>query len=55
MSFTHKMAAKGIWHRNYVTVTLCVCDILVENIRFSLTLPVFGGAAVGGDSTRISP
>ena len=22
-SFTHKMAAKAIWHRNYVTVTLC--------------------------------
>jgi len=22
-SFTHKMAAKASWHRNYVTVTLC--------------------------------
>ena len=23
-SFTHKMAAKASWHRNYVTVTLCI-------------------------------
>ena len=29
-SFTHKMAAKASWHRNYVTVTLCIvqCYIL---------------------------
>jgi len=24
-SFTHKMATKASWHRNYVTVTLCIC------------------------------
>jgi len=24
-SFTHKMAAKASWNRNYVTVTLCIC------------------------------
>ena len=23
-SFTNTMAAKAIWHRNYVTVTLCI-------------------------------
>jgi len=23
-SFTHKMDAKGSWHRNYVTVILCI-------------------------------
>jgi len=23
-SFTHKMAVKASWHRNYVTVTLCI-------------------------------
>ena len=23
-SFTHKMAAKASWYRNYVTVTLCI-------------------------------
>ena len=23
-SFTHKMAAKASWHRNYVTVTVCI-------------------------------
>jgi len=23
-SFTHKMATKASWHRNYVTVTLCM-------------------------------
>jgi len=23
-SFTHKMAAKASWHRNYVTVALCI-------------------------------
>ena len=23
-SFTHKMAAKASWHRNYVTVTHCI-------------------------------
>ena len=26
-SFTYKMAAKGSWHRNYVTVTLCIHDL----------------------------
>jgi len=25
-SFTHKMAAKASWHRNYVTVTLCIAS-----------------------------
>jgi len=24
-SLTHKMAAKASWHRNYVTVTVCIC------------------------------
>jgi len=24
--FTHKMAAKASWHRNYATVTLCICN-----------------------------
>ena len=23
-SFVHKMAVKASWHRNYVTVTLCI-------------------------------
>jgi len=23
-SFTHKMTVKASWHRNYVTITLCV-------------------------------
>jgi len=23
-SFTHKMAAKDSWHRNYVTLILCI-------------------------------
>ena len=23
-SFTHEMAAKASWHRNYITVTVCI-------------------------------
>ena len=30
-SFTHKMAAKASWHRNYVTVALCI-DRLQRNL-----------------------
>ena len=29
-SFTHKMAAKASWHRNYVTVTLCIYQVTVD-------------------------
>jgi len=27
-SFTRKMATKASWHRNYVTVTLCITDLV---------------------------
>jgi len=37
-SFTHKMAATASWHRNYVTVTLCIlqCDWTVSPIPRAL-------------------
>ena len=31
-SFTHKMATKAGWHRNYATVTLCVGLILTDEV-----------------------
>jgi len=31
-SFAHKMAAKASWHRNYVTVTLCICNAGMYNV-----------------------
>jgi len=30
-SFTHKMPAKASWHRNYVTVTLCIAEAAMSN------------------------
>jgi len=30
-SFTHKMAAKASWHRNYVTVILCITSLTELN------------------------
>jgi len=32
-SFTHKMAAKASWHRNYVTVILCIRNTAVIGTR----------------------
>jgi len=32
-SFTHKTAAKASWHRNYVTVTLCIAQQRIAQKR----------------------
>jgi len=34
-SFTHNMEAKGSWHRNYVTVILCVDRYLLQTPALS--------------------
>jgi len=36
-SFAHKMAAKASWHRNYVTVILCIIPAAAEANYKSMT------------------
>jgi len=58
-SFTHKMAAKASWHRNYVTVTLCVTR-LVNGSTFSgqfSSVPFIcceRALSLAADSTRLN-
>ena len=33
-SFTHKMAAKASWHRNYVTITPCISSLSTEVCKY---------------------
>jgi len=37
-SFTYKMAAKAIWHRNYHTVTLCINTIRAKRVWRAFSL-----------------